>query len=99
LAPPEIRNFIYQYIILQFSETKQTVEMVDQSLECSVSTTFKAFRGNKILYQELLGMYFSTSVLQVSMKNMGILEDQAIFKHELLRDLRIKLPYVVDILL
>jgi hypothetical protein len=30
---------------------------------------------------------------------MGILEDQAIFKHELLCDLRINLPYVVDILL
>ena len=74
----------------------QTFDEDGQLLDCRDFTIFKALRGNKILYQELLGMYFSSSVLQVSTRNIEVLENPAIFKSESLRNLRIKVPYVVD---
>jgi hypothetical protein len=75
----------------------QIFDMDGQPLGCRDFIVFKAFRENDILYQELLGMYFSSSVLQVSTENIGILENSAVFKNDLLRNLRVKVPYVIDL--
>jgi hypothetical protein len=92
---PETRNAIYQYIVQELPETMQIFDMDGQPLEYRNFAVAKAFSRNQRLYQELFEVYLSSSFLEVSAENFGIFENPAIFKNELISNLRIKVPYVV----